>query len=169
MQVATSWRNILFSPCLRGLSVSLALLIWQPIAVAADNSAFSFGLAGVHPVLWGDFEPLKKNMSSCIADSKMTTPICLKVQEAIAVQLSDALLHAVMVNATAKGTETRFCDAYSLELVKKQRQGDQAAYALLLIEEQIKYGSALYGKDLPGTYLAKLTFDALVNQSPCKK
>lgn len=151
------------------LPIFLTSLVWQSAASAADNPTFSVSLAGVHPVLWGDFEPLKKNMSACISDGKMTSPICQKVQDTMAVQLSDALLHAVMVNATAKGAEPRFCDTYALELVKKQRQGDQAAYAILLIEGQIKYGSALYGKDLPGTYLAKLVFDALVNQSPCKQ
>ncbi len=150
-------------------SIFLASLLWLSTANAADNSTFSVSLAGVHPVLWSDFDPLKKNMSACISDGKMNSPICQKVQDTMAVQLSDALLHAVMTNATARGAEPRFCDTYALELVKKQRQGDQAAYAILLIDGQIKYGSALYGKDLPGTYLAKLVFDALVNQSPCKQ
>lgn len=75
MQIVTAWRNILLALRRFAPSIFLASLLWLSTANAADNSTFSVSLAGVHPVLWSDFDPLKKNMSACISDGKMNSPI----------------------------------------------------------------------------------------------
>lgn len=138
-------------------------------AHGADNNLFAFGLAGVRPVMWKDYEPLQKDIFACMKNNRSTTPVCERVKDRAANILWDALTHAVLINATSGDKGPYFCDKYGYDLIKEQKFGEGAAYAVLLIDERLKYGSSLYGPRLPSTYLGKLVFDSLVDNNPCKK
>lgn len=153
----------------RQLLTLILLIFCQETAHGADNNTFAFGLAGVRPVMWKDYEPLQKDSIACIKDNRSTTPVCERVKDRAANILWDALTHAVLINAASRDKGPYFCDKFANDLIKEQKFGEGAAYAVLLIDERLKYGSSLYGPKLPSTYLAKLVFDALVDNNPCKK
>lgn len=81
--------------------------------------------------------------------------------------MSDALLQATIVSV-GNPSNDKFCDKYASELVLDKNTSGMAAYAILLVDERLKYGSGLY-PSLQETYIGKIVFDALVTQSPCEK
>ena len=145
----------------------LSLALAQTVG-ASDNQTFAFGLAGVRPVTWADYEPIQRDSIACLKDNRMSTPVCEQVFDKGMSILWDAFKHAVLVNALANPDAKRFCDKGAEDIVRNGKVSDGAAYAILLIDERLKYGSSLYGKELPSTYVAKLVFDALMDTKPCK-
>ena len=138
-------------------------LVW-----ALENDAFSFGIGGTKPVLWKEYEPLTKSLGACMKDNQWDSPTCRRVQDQSMQMMNDAILQAVMLNVNIQNSSEKFCDKTSTDLVRKHESGQLTAYAFLLVEKRLKYGAGLYGARLPETYLGKIVFDALRDESPCK-
>lgn len=153
---------------LLGATFSVLLTLLAPISAhAKDNDTFAIGIAGTTPILWKDYKPLQDNVGTCLTDNRLETKTCKEVQGRVAHAMSDALLHAVLANVGNPAND-KFCDEHSDELVRAKDTGAMAAYAILLVDERLKYGSGLY-PSLQDTYVAKIVFDALVAQSPCRE
>lgn len=135
---------------------------------AADNKVFAFGLAGTHPVTWADYEPIQRDSIACVKDNRMSTPVCEQVFDKGMRILWDAFRHAVLVNAVSKPDAKRFCDKGAEDIVRNGKTSEGASYAVLLVDARLKYGSSLYGRELPSTYVAKIVFDSLLDSKPCK-
>lgn len=136
-------------------------------AYAQSNESFAVGIVGVKPMLWQDYEPIQKDALLCFKDNKKSA-VCDKVQENLVRALWDSLRHATLVNSVSQNS-AKFCDKTATESVKSGNVNQGASYAMLLVEEQLKYGTSLYGSSLKNTYLSKIVYDALLQQSPCKK
>lgn len=132
------------------------------------NERFAIQISDIQPVRWMDYEPIQKNVYSCLDDKKLETPLCKKVQERLNYALYDALSQALVVNTLAKPGDPKFCEKYGQQLILDRKLGPAAMYALMLVDERMKYGSSLYGADLPKTYLGKIVHDSLLEASPCK-
>lgn len=141
-------------------------LAQQKMQVA--NERFAQQIGDVQPILWKDFEPIQKNAYACMSDKKMDTPVCKTVSDRMSYALYDALSQAHVINALAKTGEPRFCDEYGRKLILDGKLGQGAAYALLIIDERLKYGSSLYGAELGSTYLGKIVHDSLLESQKCK-
>ena len=156
---------------LKALVASLVLALgigWNP-AQALDNDVFAFGIGGTKPVLWKQYEPLLQNAGECLKRQRSDAPVCRQVTDMVAKMMVDAILQASMLNATVQGPVGKFCDADARDFVLKMDSSLLAAYAILLVDDYLKYGSGLYADRLPNTYLGKIVFDALYNKSPCPK
>jgi hypothetical protein len=149
------------------IAISLAALLSIGRTNAAENEAFARGLAGVHPILWKDFEPLYMDSMKCFQDQKDNTGTCQEVTDKVIQAAYDALVHAWMINAFDKQAGPHFCTDYPGRLIEAREVSKGASYAILLFDQRLKYGSSLYGSQLPDTYLAKIVYDGLVHEHPC--
>ncbi len=155
------------------MKLLLAVLLVASTAVAQPkqqlpNERFALQMGDIQPILWKDYEPMQQNIYACVDDKKLDTPLCKKVQDRMSDALHDALSQALVFNAMAEAGEPKFCDEYGQQLVLDRKLGLAAAYALLIIDERMKYGSSLYGAELPTTYLGKIIHDSLLESQPCK-
>jgi hypothetical protein len=132
------------------------------------NERFAHQIADIQPTQWKDFEPVLKNDLACMSDKKQATPVCKSVQERMVHALYDALSQALILNALAKSGEPKFCETYGQQLIVDRKFGQAVAYALLVVDERMKYGSSLYGASLPDTYLSKIIHDSFLEAHPCK-
>ena len=153
--------------CALLMAFAATVIVAAPVS-AQSNSVFAFGIGGTHPILWKDYKPLQDNAFACDKDNAQQTSTCKEVGAKLIRVLSDAFLQAVMVNVGTPPKD-RFCDDYTTKLVESKNVNGMAAYAILLIDDRLKHGSALYGEELPETYVGKIVFDALRAQSPCTK
>ncbi len=156
------------------MSRSLLLCLLIPMSVGAQkvaelpNDRFAMRVGDLRPLLWKDYEPMQKNVYACINDNKMSTAICEKVSDRMYVALYDAISQALVVNALAKDDDPKFCDSYGEKLVIDRKIGPTASYALLILDKRMKYGSSLYGAELPNVYVGKILHDALLETKPSK-
>ena len=120
------------------------------------------------PILWKNYEPIQKNVYACLDDKKLETPVCTAVQERMNYALYDALSQALVLNTLAKPGEPKFCETYGRQLIIDRKFGQAVAYALLVVDDRMKYGSSLYGEKLPNTYLGKIIHDSFLEAHPCK-
>lgn len=133
------------------------------------NERFANPIAGIEPIMWKDFEPIQKNVYACLDDKKLDTPVCKRVQERMNTALLNALDQAHVLNVVSRANEPKFCDKYGEQLIKEQKSREGLIYALMIVSNRMKYGSSLYGADLPTTYLGKIVHDALLESEPCKR
>ena len=150
------------------LTLTTALAAFNASAQSLPNSRFSIPIGDVQPVQWKELEPAKRNMEACIADGKTTSSTCKQVQERLGLIYFDALSQALILSTLAKQGEPRFCDDYAKSLIVGRKQGEAIMYSILLVGERTKYGSSLYGEDLPNTYIGKIVFDTLLDSKPCR-
>ena len=151
----------------------LAILLVSTTVVAQQrqqlpNELFALQIGDIQPILWKDFEPIQKNVYACLGDKKLDTPLCKKVNERMSYALYDALSQALVLNTLAKPDDPKFCENYGQQLILDRKMGQVAAYALLVVDERLKYGSSLYGAELPNTYVGKIIHDSLLESQPCK-
>jgi hypothetical protein len=144
----------------------LAALSLGNTAWAASNEAFATGIGGTKPILWRDYKPLQDNAIACMQDDRLETRTCQEVRAQVSSAMTDAFLQANLVNVGKPNSE-KFCDEHARKLVLERDTSAMAAYAMLLVDERLKYGSGLY-PSLQDTYLGKIVFDALVAQSQCQ-
>jgi hypothetical protein len=132
------------------------------------NDRFAQQIGDLEPIQWKDFELIQKNVYTCMDDKKLEVPVCKNVRERMSYALYDALSQAHVINALVKPNEPRFCDEYGRKLILDRNLGQAAAYALLIVDERLKYGSSLYRAELSNTYLGKIVHDSLLESQPCK-
>lgn len=132
------------------------------------NERFAQQIGDAQPVQWKDFEPIQKNAYACMSDKKTASPVCKAVSDRMIYALFDALSQAHIINALSKAGEPTFCDEYGRKLILDGKLGPGASYALLIIDERLKYGSSLYGSALGSTYLGKIVHDSLLESQQCK-
>lgn len=133
------------------------------------NERFAYPIAGIEPMMWKDFEPIQKNVVACLDDNKLETPVCKSVQERMNRALLNAFDQAHVLNLVTRSNEPKFCDKYGEQLIKERKTREGVIYALMIVTDRMKYGSSLYGSDLPTTYLSKIVHDALLESDPCKR
>ena len=97
--------------------------------------------------------------------ARKETQVCDAVTEKYVQAAWSALLQAAMANVGATGK--KFCDNQTRMLIGEKKVYDGAAYAILLIDDQMKQASSLYGRDPKSVYVGKIVYDALLLQSPC--
>ena len=102
-------------------------------------------------------------------DKKMETPVCKQVWEKMRYAWYDALSQAHVINALEKAGDPKFCDTCGRQLIVDRKFGPAVVYALLIIDDRMKYGSGLYGEELLSIYLGKLIHDSLMESQACKQ
>ena len=157
-------------------ATALALSFFASLAIAQPskptylpNERFALQIGDMDPMLWKDYLPLQTNVYACFSDKKLEAPVCKNVQEKMSYALYDALSQAHVLNTMAKSGEQKFCDKYGQQLIIDRKFGPAVAYALLIVDERIKYGASLYGDLLPSIYLGKIIHDSLLESQPCKR
>ncbi len=155
--------------------ISLIFLLWTSIGLAQSaktvylsNERFAVQIGDIEPIQWKDYEPIQRNVYKCMDDKKLDTPVCKRVQERMSYALYDALSQAHVLNTLAKSGEPRFCDKHGEKVILDKKFGSVVAYAMLIVDERLKYGSSLYGDALSATYLGKIVHDSLIESLPCK-
>lgn len=151
----------------------LSVLLAAAISATAQqkqlpNERFALQIGDIQPILWKDYEPIQKNVYACLDNKKLETPLCKKVQERLNYALYDSLSQALVFNTLAKPGEPKFCEKYGQQLILDRKLGQAAAYALMIVDERMKYGSSLYGAELPNTFVGKIIHDSLLDANPCK-
>ena len=91
------------------------------------------------------------------------------MQERLNYALYDSLSQALIFNTLAKPGDSKFCEKYGQQLMLDKKLGQAAAYALMIVDERMKYGSSLYGAELPNTFVGKIIHDSLLEANPCKQ
>ena len=133
------------------------------------NQRFALKIGDIEPMQWKDYAPIQKNAYTCMDDKKLDSPVCVQVQERMKYALYDALSQAHVMNTLAKAGDPKFCDSYGKQLIIDRKLGPAVAYALLIVDERMKYGSSLYGEELPSIYIGKLVHDSLLEAQPCRQ
>ena len=146
----------------------LSVLCIAGHAQSLPNERFALQIGDMQPIRWRELEPIQRNMEACIADGKSATPLCKQVQQRLGLMYFDALSQALVLSVLAKPGEPRFCDEYAKSLIINRKQGEATGYSVLVVAEQMKYGSSLYGEELGNTYVGKIVFDALLGSKPCR-
>jgi hypothetical protein len=140
-------------------------------ALALDNSQFAVELDGAKPVLWQEYEPLRRDFVSCIAGlepRRLTHPLCAQLNERRGRMLWDALKQAVWLNISSPGGQG-FCAEHATKIVFDQDAVEGSTIAGSMVDLQLRGAAGPYGADLPVTYLGKIVYDALVKISPCRQ
>lgn len=145
-----------------------ALYFYCDAALALNNDAFSKSIAGISSVKYSEYEPFRRDYLNCATQDQLERPICVEVSDKVAELLNQAFSHSVLI-AEFSAEKKPFCSDEPGNLVINREYGQIASYAMLAIEGRLKYGSSLYGAELPNTYLSKIIFDSLVAEFPCKK
>jgi hypothetical protein len=156
------------------IAAALALLTANAVAQAPKvsylpNERFATQIGDIEPMQWKDYSPIQKNVYTCMDDKRLDSAVCQQVQEKMKYALYDALSQAHVINTLAKAGDPKFCDSYGKQLIVDRKLGPAVAYALLIVDERMKYGSSLYGDQLPSIYLGKLVHDSLMESQPCKQ
>ena len=151
----------------RYLFLSAAFMLLTAVSSNAqlNNDMFARPIVGTKSITWGEYERLQNDVLICTKTAK-PIPSCEALTEKLAQEAWNAIVHAVLVNATGSGQKFYNNSVRSIILEKKAYEG--AAYAILLIDEQMKIAPNLYGRDPKTIYVSKIVYDALARESPCK-
>jgi hypothetical protein len=157
----------------RLLLVLLGLLVMVGLASAQKqvlhpNEKFASSPTGAKQFTWAELDAIQSNVSNCLRDGKLDTPVCKTVQARLNSALFQALILANIVNSLSEPSQQRFCDDHGKQLVFNEKNTEATIYALQLVSERVKYASSIYGSDLGNTYTGKFIYDYLVESKPCK-
>ena len=154
---------------------ALALLLSAAVIGAetrtdVPNDRFSEAVSGVNPITWEEFErqgtAVREDCSKSHGGD--SAHACAEKLGGINVIAFDALVYAAAISKRAGKSEKRFCDSNVDEMiVNGKSEIDGPIVAMLTLEQWVAEKRSVYGDDLKQMYVAKLMYDAMVDESPC--